>query len=313
MPKINSVLGPIDAEKLGFTLTHEHLMLAFHGALVEYPEFLVGNPFEQIIRRLKEAKEGGVDTIVDMTTNDEGRDVNLIAEASRLTGVNIIACSGWWRDMSRLMNGLTADQMAKAFVREVEVGIANTKIKAGIFKSASDVEGVTPLQEIGLRGIARAHNKTGIPIAIHSYHQGQVAKQQLRILKEEGVDLRRVKVDHCNDTTDMEYLLWILEQGCFLGLDRYPGWNMVDPMSRTKTMKALIDAGYAQRLCPSHDCFLAYVLPEGVTLQQKEKRNPHRYLYMKKVVFPWLREMGVTESIISQLCIDGPRNFFEGK
>ena len=77
--------------------------------------------------------------------------------------------------------------------------------------------------------------------------------------------------------------------------------------------KALIDAGYADRLCPSHDCSLAHVLPEGETVEQRESNNPYRYLYIKKVVFPWLREMGIAESIISRLCIDGPRNFFEGK
>jgi phosphotriesterase-related protein len=202
--------------------------------------------------------------------------------------------------------------MAKTFVREIEEGIAGTKIKAGMLKSASDFEGVTPPQEVALRAISRAHKKTGVPIAIHSYHPGRIALQQLQILKEEGVDLRRVKVDHSNDTTDIEYLLGILKEGCFLGLDRYPG-RMVSPLSRTKIMKALIDAGYADHLCPSHDCGLAYVLPESETPEHREENNPHRYLYMKKVVFPWLREMGLAESVISRICIDGPRNFFEGK
>jgi len=58
---------------------------------------------------------------------------------------------------------------------------------------------------------------------IHSYSPGQVGRRQIEILKEEGVPLNRVKLDHSNDTTDLEYLFWILDQGCFLGLDRYPG------------------------------------------------------------------------------------------
>lgn len=312
MSKINTVLGPLDTKKLGFTLSHEHLMVGYRGIMNESPEFMVSKPFERIIKRLKEAKAGGVDTIVDMTTNDLGRDVNLMAEASRLTGVNIIAISGWWLDVPRFLDEVSPDQMAKVFVKEIEVGIDGTGIKSSLLKSASDIEGIKPRQETALRGIARAHLQTGVPIAIHSYHQGQVAKQQLRILKQEGVDLRRVKVDHSNDTTDVEYLLWILDQGCYLGLDRYPG-RMVSPMARTKTMKALIDAGFADRLCPSHDSSLAYVLPDKQTAKERESANPHRYLYMKKIVFPWLEEMGVSNSIISKLCINGPRNFFEGK
>jgi phosphotriesterase-related protein len=312
MSKINSVLGLIDTKQLGFTLMHEHLIVAFQGVQKDYPELLVGDAFDRIINGLKRAKEGGVDTIVDMTTNDLGRDINLMAEASRRTGVNIIACSGWWLDVPRFLSEVTSDQMAKAFIREVEVGISGTSIKAGVFKSASDVGGITSLQEISLRGVARAHNKTGVPIAIHSHPTSQLARQQLEILKQEGVDLRRVKVDHCNDTTDVEYLLWILQQGCFIGLDRTPGY-LVSPMASTKTLKALIDAGYASRLCLSHDCNLAYIQPEGTTPEQLEAHNPHRFLYLKKVVFPWLQEMGLLEAQINSLCIDGPRNFFESK
>lgn len=312
MPKINSVLGPIDTKKIGFTLMHEHLMTGFQNAITDYPEFMVGDAFTRIIRGLKKAKAGGVDTVVDMTTNDLGRDVNLMAEASRRTRVNIIACSGWWLDVPRFLTGVTADQMAEAFVREVEKGISGTKIKAGILKSASDINGITPLQEVALRGVARAHNKTGIPIVIHSHPTSQLARQQLSVLKEEKVDLRRVKVDHCNDTTDVEYIIWILEQGCYVGLDRTPGY-LVSPYARTKTLKTLIDAGYADRLCPSHDCSLAYTLPSGRTATERESGNPHRYLYMKKVVFPWLKEMGVSKTQIDQLCVVGPRNFFEGK
>jgi len=151
-----------------------------------------------------------------------------------------------------------------------------------------------------------------VPIVIHSYHPGQVARQQLDILKDEGVNLKYVKVDHANDTTDVEYLTTILEQGCYMGLDRYPG-RMVSPMSRTKTLKTLIDAGYIDRLCPSHDCILGYVLPQGITTEQYEVMNPHRYLYIKKVVFPWLKEMGLPDDKVKRLCVTGPRNFLEGK
>ncbi len=164
-----------------------------------------------------------------------------------------------------------------------------------------------------LRGVARAHLETNVPIMLHSYSPGRVGEQQLAVLKEEGVDLRRVKMDHSNDTTDTEYLIWILEQGCYLGLDRYPGRN-VSPLARTKTMKALIDAGYADRLLPSHDCSLVHVMADNpaITEEERPRLNPHGYLYLKKVVFPWLREIGVSEAISGHLCVEGHGNFFEG-
>ncbi|MDY6916509.1 MAG: hypothetical protein SVP26_00980 [Chloroflexota bacterium] len=313
MPTVNSVLGPLDTAELGFTLMHEHLVCGFAGITQDYPELLGAGFMDRIVDGLKKAKEGGVDTVVDATTVDLGRDVRLLAEASRLSGVNIIACTGWWFDIPRFFEGISADQFAQLFVREIREGICGTNIKAGILKAASDIMGVTAAEAIVLRGVARAHLETGMPIMLHSYAPGRVAQQQLAILKEEGVDLRRVKVDHSNDTTDVEYLVWLLEQGCSLGLDRYPGRN-VSPMARTRTMKELIDAGYIDRLLPSHDCLLVRVQADNAEIGEEERMrlNPHGYLYLKKEVFPWLREMGVSESVLSGLCVNGPRKFFEG-
>ena len=174
--------------------------------------------------------------------------------------------------------------------------------------------GVTPEEETVLRAVARGHHQTGVPIMLHSYSPGQVGRQQLAVLKEEGVDLKRVKMDHSNDTTDLEYLTWMLEQGCYLGMDRYPGQG-TSPLARTKTLKALIDAGYKERLCLSHDWSLARHVAKDSPLGSPKKRaklNPHGYLYINNVVFPQLREMGISEETINSLLVDSPRNFFEG-
>ena len=314
MTIINSVLGTLDTADLGFTLMHEHVAVSSAGISQNYVELLGAGFMDRIVNGLTQAKQGGIDTIVDATTLDLGRDVTVLAEASRLSGVNVIAISGWWLEIPRFLIGVSADQFAQLFIREIQEGIAGTDIKAGILKAASDIAGVTPGEESILRGVARAPLQTGAPIMLHSYSPGQVGMQQLAILKEEGVNPGRVKMDHSNDTTDVEYLIWLLEQGCYLGLDRYPGRN-VSPLARTKTMKALIDAGYANRLLPSHDWSSVWVVAAENPLmsqEEREARNPHGYLYMKKVVFTQLREMGVSEATLNSLCVDNPRNFFEG-
>jgi len=62
------------------------------------------------------------------------------------------------------------------------------------------------------------------------------------------------------DTTDIEYIAWVAEQGCYLGMDRLPGIHVpplvrVSPEGRVRTIKALIDAGYANRILLGHDTF----------------------------------------------------------
>jgi phosphotriesterase-related protein len=293
---------------------HEHIISSSIGIPQNYPELLDKGYMERIISGLNKAKAAGIDTIVDATTLDLGRDVNILAEASRRSGINIIACTGWWLEKPRFITGVSVESLTQVFVRDVQVGIAGTDIKAGILKGASDMTGVTKEEEVVLRAIAEAHHQTKLPIMLHSYSPGQVGRQQLAILKDSGVDLKRVKLDHSNDTTDLEYLTWVLEQGCYLGMDRYPG-RITSPLARTKTLKALIDAGYSGCICISHDWSLARVVAHDSSIgspEKREKLNPHGYLYINNVVFPLLREMGVSEEIVNNLCVAGPRNFFEG-
>lgn len=313
MTKINSVLGPLDSSELGYTLMHEHIMVAPAGVYRDYPELLGPDAMERVISRLTATREEGIETIVDATTLDLGRDVELLATAAEKTGVNIIACTGWWLDVPRFFAGVEPDQLARVFVREIEKGIGDTDIRAGILKSASDVAGVTPEEEVVLRAVARAHLETGVPIMLHSYSPGQVGRQQLAIMSEEGVNPGRIKMDHSNDTTDVEYLTWLVEQGCYLGLDRYPGRN-TSSAARTRTLKALIDAGFAERLCPSHDGIVLGVVGGDFehAEAEREEYNPHGYLYIKKVVLPQLREMGVADSTLEGLFVDNPRRFFDG-
>ena len=316
MTQINSVLGPIDSSDLGFTLMHEHVMVAASGLSKSYPDLLGPNREERAIACLKKAKAAGINTLLDATTFDLGRDPELLRHVAFESGVNLINVTGWWLDVPRFMLGVGANQMADEFIRDINDGFRGTDIKAGMLKCAADFEGVTPPLETMARAVARAHLQTGVPIMVHSYPTGHVAKRQIEIFREEGVDLTRVKIDHSNDTTDTDYLKWILDQGCFLGLDRYPG-RLVSPHMRTVTLKRLMDMGYAERLCPSHDCICLHIHNEQADGSIPAEHaftasNPDQYLYMHRHVIPELLQMGATQADIDMLFIDNPKRLFEG-
>jgi predicted metal-dependent phosphotriesterase family hydrolase len=61
--------------------------------------------------------------------------------------------------------------MADQFVRDIEVGIQGTDIKAGFLKCCTDHQGVTDDVEKVLRATARASNRTGRPIMIDRFPQ----------------------------------------------------------------------------------------------------------------------------------------------
>lgn len=316
METINTVTGTITPDELGFTLMHEHVMVSASGLYDQYPDLLGEEREAKAIATLKKAKAEGIDTMVDATTFDLGRNPELLRRVAAESGMNIINVTGWWLDVPRFLLGVSPNQMAREFIRDIEEGFRGTDIRAGILKCAADFENVTPPLEVMARAVARAHCETGLPIMVHSYPTGHVAREQIRIFREEGVDLTRVKIDHSNDTTDIEYLKWILDQGCYLGLDRYPG-RFVSPHMRTVTLKNLIDEGYGDRLCPSHDCICLAVMkenPDGSMPEEHEfaRHNHHAYLYINKEVIPDLKEMGVTDEQINTLFVDNPRNFFAG-
>lgn len=317
MTTVNTVTGPISTDDLGFTLMHEHVMVSAPNMYRTFPDlFGPENREERAIATLKKAKAEGIDTIVDATTYDLGKDPQLLAEVAEGSGMNIINVTGWWLDVPRFLRGVSPNQMAREFIKDIEEGFRGTGIKAGILKCAADFQGVTVDLELMARAASRAHVETGIPIMVHSYPTGQVARRQIEIFREEGVDLTKVKIDHSNDTTDTEYLKWILDQGCYLGLDRYPG-HLVSPQMRTTTLKNLIDMGFGDRLCPAHDCICLHIhkeRPDGTIPDEHDftKSNMDQYLYIHRHVIPDLHEMGVTEAQVHQLFVDNPRTFFGG-
>ena len=316
MATVNTVLGPIDTVNLGFTLSHEHVGTNAAGLRHTYPEIIDRSGMkEQAILALKEAYDEGLRTIVDVTTFDLGRDILLMQEVSQNSGVQIIAATGNHLAVPRPFGELPPSVIAPLYVKEIEQGIEDTGIKAGIIKVASDRGGVTQPQEVVLRAAAQAHLATGVPISTHTWSPDRVGDQQVRVLEEEGVDLNRVYIGHSNDDTDMDYLLGLLRKGVWLGLDRYPGGRVQgtpDWEGRTTLVKGLIDAGFVDRIMLSHD----YSVPKarhGAEVQEmRRKANPDGFNFITLRVLPRLKELGVTDQDISQIMTENPRRVFEG-
>ena len=157
MGTVNTVLGPVDASKLGVTLSHEHIATGSAGMHTTYPQFF---DRETVVRdavsALKEAHAEGVRSYIEPTTFDLGRDIELMQEVSRLSGVHIVAATGSHQAIPRIFRTVSADAIAPLFIKEVEEGIEDTGVKAGIIKSASDRGGITELEETVLRAVAMA-------------------------------------------------------------------------------------------------------------------------------------------------------------
>jgi phosphotriesterase-related protein len=312
MPTVETVLGPIDAGTLGFTLSHEHVLVAMGEDNHHYPwMFDWERTRANIVRELSDAKAGGVDTIIDLTTPDLGRDVAFVRDVATATGINIVVATGIWRDIPRSFWERSLDRIADIFVREIEVGIGDTGIKAGVIKVANDAEGVTPEAERVLRGAARALKRTGCPISTHHWAPGEVGRRQVEIFRDEGAPMDRICIGHSADTMDIAYLESLLEAGVYLSMDRYPGAEgRPDWRQRNETVKALIDRGWAHRLMLGHD-----YAPAPVSARHRDDGNigdATRYLFLSTVALPALRQDGVSDDVIDLMMREVPKRFLTG-
>ena len=311
MTLVETALGPLDDSELGFVLSHEHVRPGGGLDGLFYPWLFDREAaFENLVAELSEARTGGVDTIIDLTTPDLGRDVAYTAEAARASGMHVIVATGMWRDIPCGFWSLDRDEIADIFVREIEIGIGDTEIKAGAIKVANDVEGVTPEAELVLRGAARALKRTGCPISTHHWAPDEVGRRQVEVFEEEGAPMDRICIGHSADTTDVDYLEDLLNAGIYLSMDRYPGragrprWR-----ERNDTVKALVDHGWAERLMLGHDYGPP---PVRGGSRPPERTEPTLYLFLTNIALPALREAGVSDEAIDLMTREVPRRFLSG-
>ncbi len=314
---VQTVLGPISASKLGVTLPHEHIYPSSAGFVQVWPEFFGGraNFITKAVDKLKALKdEGGVNTIVDCTTADVGRDIRLLEEVSRKSGIQIVACTGHWLVPSLSMQARTADELAEFFALEIERGIEGTGIKPGVIKVATDHEGVTPFLEKALRAAARASKATGVPVTTHTNAADRIGEKQADIFEQEGLSPASVCLGHCDDSTDISYLTGLVKRGYTIGMDHISwgtrGEKFLTWQQRAETIKKLVDAGFGDKIFMSHDWYFGTSLAPKGAMDALDKMNPDGMLLISRKAIPYLKQLGVTEQQIRAINVENPRRFF---
>lgn len=328
---VNTVQGPLDASKLGFTLPHEHVCVGSGGMWQAWPELFGGrgNFIARAVDGLKAIRDEGVDTIVDVTPFDIGRDVRLLEEVSRKSGMQIVASTGHWLMPSLAMGTRSVEELTDFFTQEIERGMEGTDIKAGVIKVATGSEGVTPFLDRTLRAAARASKATGVPITTHTDSLQRMGDKQAAIFEAEGLSPARVSIGHSDDTDNLDYLIGLAKRGFTVCMDHLPygipagsaapepGEKTAKPgplswQQRAQSIKRLVEAGYGDRIFLSNDWFLSAVHVPASAIVELGKMNPDGMLFNTRKVIPYMKQIGVTEQAIRAITVENPRRFFGG-
>ncbi|WP_024332987.1 phosphotriesterase family protein [Gordonia hirsuta] len=315
MQTINTVLGPIDAAGLGTVLAHEHVFILNEDYRLNFlPDWDEEGEIARAVTRLRELKELGVDSLLDVSVAGLGRNVERVRRVAEQTDLNILATTGYftYNDLPLQLHytgpGLGFDvpePMVASFVRDLTVGIGNTGIKAAALMCAIEAEGLTPGVERIMRSVGRAGVETGAPIIVHTNPHTQSGRVAQRVLAEEGVDLRRVMLAHCGDTGDLDYLRALADAGSVLGMDRFGVDVLLPHEVRVATVRALAEEGYADRMILSQS---AYSYSDWFDEAAKAQFAPDwNYRCVVEKVVPQLLAEGIDRSLIDTMLVQVPR------
>jgi phosphotriesterase-related protein len=303
---VQTVTGPVPPELLGRVLMHEHVSICSPGLHGDYPgTYPRADVLAAAIEGLSALKDAGIDTLVDHTTYDLGRDIELLAEASGASGVNIVAATGVWIEPQRYWQLRSPVEAAELFISDLEQGIGGTDIRAGVIKCATDAAGVTPSVERVLRACAIAHRATGVYLSTHTHAPGRSGIEQQRIFSEEGVDLTRVVIGHSGDTTDLGYLRSLIKPGSFVGMDRFGAEDRLPDRDRVDAVLALWRDGSVDQVLLSQD---ATFWSDRQPMDSIRRARPHwHHRHVVEDIVPTLLAAGVSAVDVEQMLIHSPR------
>lgn len=265
MSFVRLMTGDVAPEKLGFTYSHEHIVCRpAYWAERGQEDFLL----DDVVKSEQEvaaAKKCGVDTIVDATAIDYGRDPQAVYDISVHTGMQIIGTAGFnkgflWdakipgedRTYEEWIDTASIQELTDFVVKEVNVGMQGTSVKGGQVKFGTGYNSISPLEIKTIRAVCRAHLETGAPVHSHT-EAGTMALEQLQYLKEEGVDPHNVSFGHMDRNPDTYMHLKLADTGAFLCFDGIAKVKYNPESTRIKCILELAKRGYDKQILVSGD------------------------------------------------------------
>ena len=305
--RIHTITGPVDVDSLGLILPHEHLFTDLRGPLV--PGYAQAEP-EAVARvlesHLAEAFAAGATALVECSTVGVGRNLTILRRLAEVSPLHIIAPTGVYREAftPTSLREISEADLADLWIRELTEGIEGTSIRAGFIKLAMSDDGPTALEIRNLKAAAKANQETGAVIASHTVG-GSVARKEMDVLEEAGLDLQRFIWVHAQTETDLTVLAETARRGAHLEFDSV-GAPFQSQTDLLETLLAMIDAGYAEQLLLSHDAgWYNPARPDG--LPEEGFRG---YTALTKEFLPALLERGITEEQVRVITVNNPARAF---
>ncbi|GKX66478.1 phosphotriesterase family protein [Inconstantimicrobium mannanitabidum] len=301
---INSVLGKIHEKDLGITLMHEHIAWDSDGAK-SINEYSLEDVIDTILPYLLDLKKSGCNTFVDATTLGSGRDLKILVECSKKSGLNILTNVGAWdgsdhecKFIPNSIKGKSIDEISEIWTQQYINGIEGTDIKPAYIKIAlGDTGEITEFQEKILRAAARTSIKTSLPIQCHTI-PAKSAVEAVSIIEEEKLQLNKFIWVHADVEKNTEIILKLAEKGIwmefdFIGREKEFSWQI-------EALKYATKNNLLDRLLLSQDAGTFYFGKKN----DKSTIIPYNRIF--KEFIPQCIANGISKEIFQKLLVENP-------
>ena len=338
--KVQTVLGPIEPQQLGVTLTHEHLLIdlmcyfrlpdeASRRADVDAPvtmdllsrigrcwsynrDNLTLYDVRTAIEEVSLFKLAGGASLVDTTSVGLARDPLALAHISRATGLNVIMGGGYYVPLSHPddMNEKSEDDIAAEMVRDVTVGVGDTGIRTGVIGELGCFYPLSDNERKVLRAAGRTQAETGAPISIHPGFEDPSPQEIIDELVGAGADPGHIVMGHLDSIVrDREGLKLLAENGTFLQYDLF-GYEDTSFQYLGETDKIVSDVQRLERIEALVDMgYLESVLISHDVCQkwQYTRYGGKGYAHILDNVVPRMRSRGFSREQIDTILVENPR------
>lgn len=312
---VTTVKGDIKPEEMGITHAHEHLFIKPGHPEKQDPALRIDD-FELTMKELAEIRHHGVQTIIDAQPVGSGRNARWLTEVAEQSGLNILASTGFHKlsfyPNDHWIRTKGSEQLAELFINELTEGMfadgegdwpsEQLPARAGLIKTATDMQGTAGRYFDLFRAAAKAALTTGSPIMSHT-ELGYHALEQVALYESLGVPAEQLIICHLDRKMEnADYMLHVASTGVFLELDTIGRFHYHSDEEEIELIHRLLDAGHEDQILLSLD-----------TTRKRMKFYDGGSFGMDHLLahfIPMLKHAGVTEEIIQKMLVSNPAKAF---
>lgn len=250
MTLIETTLGPLSPEALGWINAHDHIIMDGGYTVVKTPDFKLDS-VEKAVEEMGYWQQAGGGAVVDAQPFGCGRNVRKLIQVSEATRMPILVASGFQSKEFYLPDHwqykYAEDVVAELLYQELSEGVdlngyespvvERSTVKPAFIKVAGEYQMVPEPMRRNIRAAGQVHQRTGVPILVHT-DTGTAAELLLDLLETAGVAAASVMLCHMDRNPDPYLHRKLARRGAFLEYDtpsriKYQSEDVVVGLMRT--------------------------------------------------------------------------------